>query len=210
VIELKTGFTTDLLIQATERQRVADAVYVGLPAEGLLAPGKRYDKRRRGIELLLKRLEIGLILVHFSAIADFPPTVEVALHPIPESKPRPRKKRREVILREIAGRSADYNVGGTTGIKRLNAYREQSIFLAACLEKLGPLSPAALCTLGASPKTGAMLRRNVYNWFLRQGHGVYVVQSHALTEIERDYPQALSHCRNRLRPVPESIKPDSI
>ena len=37
VIELKKGFSTDLLIQATDRQRVTDSVYVALPAEGDLA-----------------------------------------------------------------------------------------------------------------------------------------------------------------------------
>ena len=86
VIELKKGFTTDLLIQATDRQRSADSVYVALPAEGELAKRSRFSKRWRGIEHLLKRLELGLIVVTFAD--DAPPTVEVVFHPIPQPKPR--------------------------------------------------------------------------------------------------------------------------
>jgi hypothetical protein len=80
VVELKQRFSTDLLIQATDRQRVADAVYVALPADAL---GERYGKRRRGIEGLLRRLELGLILVHFDPGPDAPPAgIEVTMHPV--------------------------------------------------------------------------------------------------------------------------------
>ncbi len=198
VVELKTAFSMDLLIQAVERQTVADAVYVGLPAEGTFAKSPRYDKRRRGIETLLKRLQIGLILVHFAPEPDVPPRAEVSLDPVTEAKPKPRPRKRQTILREIAGRSGDYNVGGTTGVKRTTAYREQSIFLAACLEKHGTCSPAQLCILGATRKAGDMLFKNVYSWFVREGRGVYSLAPDAIAEMERDWLPALTFQRARV------------
>ncbi len=197
IVELKTAFSMDLLIQAMERQSVADAVYVGVPAEGTFAKSSRYDKRRRGIETLLRRLGIGLILVHFGE-GDAPPTIELALDPKTETKPRPRPRKRQTILREIAGRTGDYNVAGTTGVKRTTAYREESIFLAACLERHGASSPAQLCVRGATRKAGAMLLRNVYGWFVRGGRGVYDLAPAAIAEIERDWGPPLATHRERV------------
>jgi hypothetical protein len=198
VVELKRAFSTDLLIQAVERQRVSDAVYIALPAEGSFAPGKRYDQKRRGIETLLKRLALGLLLVHYSPTPDTLPTVEAVLHPEKEVRPRSRPKQRQRILREIAGRSDDYNVGGTTGIKRITAYREQAVFLVACLEVKGTQSPAALCVLGANKTAAKMLFRNVYGWFVREGRGLYSLAPTAISELERDYPQVLASARERV------------
>lgn len=198
VVELKTAFSIDLLIQAVERQSVADAVYVGVPAEGTFAKSSRYDKRRRGVETLLKRLQIGLILVHFAPEPDVMPFVEVSIDPLTESKPKQRPKKRQLILREIAGRSGDYNVGGTTGVKRTTAYREQALFLAACLEVYGTCTPAQLCVYGATRKAGGILFRNVYGWFHREGHGKYTLSPEAIAEMERDWLPALTFQRARV------------
>ncbi len=188
VIEMKKSFSTDLLIQAAERQRVADSVYVALPVEGSPQRRDRHSKRWRGIERLLKRLEIGLLLVHFPDDRDAPPVVELVFHPV--SVPRPRRKPgvRHAILREIAGRSGDYNVGGTGGRAILTAYREQAIFIACCLERSGPMTPRALRALGASPKTQSILFRNVYGWFERLERGVYALRPAGREEIAHAYP----------------------
>lgn len=203
VIELKKGFSTDLLIQATERQRIADSVYIAIPAEGSLAKAARYDKRRRGIEGLLKRLELGLILVHFPDDADAPPSVEVVLHPVKEVKPRRAPKVRRAVLREIRARSADYNVGGSTGRKLLTAYREQCIHLAVLLEKHGPLSPADLRAYGACEKAQNMLFKNVYDWFERLERGVYGLRARTVEELDQDWPQVTAHYRARCGESPQ-------
>ena len=189
VVELKKQFSVDLLIQATDRQRIADTVYVGLPVEGPIARWGRYDKRWRGIEHILKRLELGLILVHFPQAADLPPTVEVALHPVAEPRPRRRPKVRHLVLREIAGREAgDYNVGGSTKTAILTAYREQAIHIVCLLDKHGPLAPVALRRLGACPRTPSILLRNVYGWFDRLERGVYGLKPGTRDEIALTYP----------------------
>ena len=189
VIEMKRSFSTDLLIQATERQRVADGVYVALPVDG--DSGRhgrdRYSKRWRGIERLLKRLELGLVLVHFFEDPAATPAVEVAFHPTGTPPPRRKPKTRQAILREIAGRSGDYNVGGTSGRPVLTAYREQAVFIACCLGRLGPMTPCALRALGTSPKTQNILFKNVYNWFERLERGVYALRPDGRDEIARTY-----------------------
>lgn len=184
VIELKRGFSTDLLIQATQRQKAADAVYVALPRP----EGGRHGARWRGIEHLLKRLEIGLILVTLSGRA---PEVEIVFHPVPCDRRRSPKTRRS-ILREIAGRSGDYNLGGSAGRQLLTAYRENAIFVACCLERFGALTPRGLRALGTGPKTLSILSRNVYGWFERLDRGLYGLKPLGKTALAA-YPELVAH-----------------
>ena len=75
VVELKRGFTLELLYQALDRQRLADSVYVAvpLPKRGYMAP------HVRDMESLCRRLELGLIFVGFSSAGAA--QLDVAVHP---------------------------------------------------------------------------------------------------------------------------------
>ncbi len=168
VIELKRQITLELLIQATRRQRVTDSVYVAAPR-----PEKMPPRKWRGILHLLRRLELGLILVSFGGGKA---RVEVAFHPVPFSR-RKQAPQRRAILREMGGRSADLNAGGSTRRKLVTAYRENALRIAWRLDLLGPQCPKALRLLGTGEKTQAILADNVYGWFERVERGVY-----ALTE----------------------------
>jgi len=198
VIELKRHFSTDLLIQAVERQRVADGVYVAIPLEGDLMKQGRFGKRWRGIERLLKRLELGLILVSFPEPPDAAAIIEVAFHPIQEQRPRRKPQQRKSILREIAGRSGDYNVGGSTKRQLLTAYREQALFIAICLDRFGPTTPCNLRARGTSAKTQNILFRNVYGWFERLDRGLYAVRPQVIAHITKTWPHATAHLTARL------------
>ena len=61
-VELKTSFTLKLLLQATQRQKLTEKVYVALPAPSGM---QRFSNAFKEYEHLLKRLELGLILVFF-------------------------------------------------------------------------------------------------------------------------------------------------
>ena len=135
---------------------------------------------------------------HSPTIPDAPPLVEVVLHPVGHPKPKRNPKNRRALLREIAGRSANYNVGGTTGRKLVTAYREQAIFIACCLDKVGPTTPSKLRALGASTKVQAILFRNVYDWFDRLERGVYGLRPRGRDEIAADYAHLAEHCLRRL------------
>lgn len=189
VIEMKRGLTVDLLIQATQRQRVADSVYVAVPCSLRRRSGDE-AARWRGLEHLLKRLELGLVLV--SVEPDAPAGVEIVFHPIRHDRKRAPAMRR-AILTEIAGRSGDYNQGGQTKRPVVTAYREKAIHIACCLHRFGPLTPAALRALGTDEKTQNILYKNVYNWFERQSQGVYALGSDGRTALLSTYPDLVAH-----------------
>lgn len=167
-LELKLRPSLSLLAQAAERQEYADGVYAALPA----AAGKPRPPSARSLYRLLRRLGIGLILVHFLKRGT---RVEVVLHPEFRNRPpRFRPKRREAMLREISGRDLDLSPGGLPGGRaRVSAYRQRCVCVAAGLEQLGQASPARLRALGAPEDCGTLLSRNVYGWFERVRRGVY-------------------------------------
>jgi len=164
-VELKRRFETSLLVQAVQRQRAVDSVYVAVPRPpNLRAAGFQ------GVLHLLRRLELGLLLVSLGRT----PRVQVAQHPLPFAKRRSGAGRR-AILDEMAGRSGDFNVGGSTRRALVTAYRESAIFVACALERVGEASPRRLRALGTGERTRAILYDDVYGWFTRRDRALYAL-----------------------------------
>ncbi|GMV91344.1 MAG: hypothetical protein AMXMBFR82_11220 [Candidatus Hydrogenedentota bacterium] len=186
VIELKRSVNLTLLVQATRRQRITDSVYVAVPAP----PGGIWTKQWKGIQHVLRRLELGLILVTVQSRA---PRVNVVFHPVAFDRKKQKRARRAVLL-EIAGRSHDLNTGGSAGRKLVTAYRESAVHIACLLDARGPMSPRDLRKEGTGPKTTSILYSNVYGWFERIDRGVY-----RLTKAGRkalaDYPELVKAYR---------------
>jgi hypothetical protein len=176
IIELKKTLNLTLVVQAVRRQRMTDSVYVAIPR-----PANKWTwwKESRGVQHLLHRLELGLILV---SVDPAKPPVEVVFHPLPFARRKVAAKRR-AVLEEIARRSADYNTAGTTRTKLATAYRENAIHVACCLRVNGPSSPAVLRSMGTGPKTYSILRLNPYGWFERVGTGVYALTGHGEKDL---------------------------
>jgi hypothetical protein len=176
IIEIKKTLNLALVVQAVRRQRLTDSVYVAIPR-----PSNKWKwwKESRGAQHLLRRLELGLILV--SRQRGKPP-VEVIFHPLPFAR-RKRAVSRRAVLEEISHRSADYNRAGSTRTKLATAYRENAIFIACCLLAVGKTSPAALRAMGTGPKTLSILRFNAYGWFERVAHGIYGLGAHAASDM---------------------------
>jgi hypothetical protein len=176
IIELKKSLNLPLLVQAVRRQRMTDSVYVAIPR-----PSNKWKwwKESRGAQHLLRRLELGLILV---SLDPGKPPVEVVFHPLPFARTK-RAKSRRAVLEEIASRTADYNVAGSSRTKLATAYRENAIQIACCLFTHGKMSPAALRALGTGQKTLSILRFNAYGWFERVEHGVYTLSTHGAKDL---------------------------
>jgi hypothetical protein len=189
IVELKRTFNASLIIQATQRQKITDSVYVVLPrpASGIGTP------QWRGIRHLLRRLELGLILVSLRARKS---KVEVVFHPVPFDR-RKTKAAKRAVIREIEGRAGDFNLGGSTRTKLATAYRENAIHIACCLEKHGQLSPKQLRAMGTGDKTQSILASNFYGWFERVDRGVYALKPGAVSEIAK-HPDLLEHYRAAL------------
>lgn len=189
IIELKKNFSVDLLAQATDRQRITSGVYVALPRPKTSLRSSKW----KGIRRLLRRLELGLIFVNM----DLPkPEVEIIFHP-ELYKMRKANKAREGIIREVEGRYRDSNKGGSNRKKIMTAYRENAIFIACCLEKMGTLTAVELKELGTGPKTYSILYDNHYGWFDRVSRGHYCLNEEGRSALE-DYPEIADHYRGRL------------
>lgn len=168
VVELKLRLNLALILQATRRQRITDSVYVAVPRQELEKASRR---RQRDLRHLLRRLELGLLLVTLDSPA---PRVEAAFHPLPFQR-RKAKSAQRAMLREVEARSQDLTPGGSTRTQVITGYREAALKIACCLARFGELSPKALRRYGCCEKTGKILYNNVYGWFDRVGHGLYAL-----------------------------------
>ena len=162
VVELKRGFTLELVYQAIDRQRVADGVYVALPLpkRGYMSP------HVKDMQSLCRRLELGLIFVGFTSGGV--PQVDVAVHPKEAAVPRQNRKRRLAVIREHEARTGSVNTGGVARKKILTVYKEQALLTAKLLRDNGPLRAEDVKRLGGPPNTTAILGRNVLGWFQRE------------------------------------------
>jgi hypothetical protein len=193
VIELKRNLSVDLLVQATKRQRLTDTVYIAIPKPSYNLRSKRWTDLCH----LVRRLELGLIIVTFTGNRK---KVEIIFHPSTFDRRKilgQNKRKRDALLKEINGRSADYNVGGSNRTKIMTAYKESCIQIACYLEHSGPLSPKALTQMGTGDKTSSILAKNYYGWFERIKRGVYVISEKGKEEV-KEYPDLLSYYAQKL------------
>ena len=157
IVELKLRFTLGLVLQALDRLRVSETVYVAVPAEAL---------RRRGIRPLCRRLGLGLLAIHGPR-----QRVEVMVEPGPY-RPRHDHRRTRLLISEHARRRGDPSPGGATRVPIMTAYRQESLRIAAVL-RAGPASVAGLREAAAAPNAGRILAGDAYGWFERVERGSY-------------------------------------
>lgn len=158
VVEMKLGFNLELLLQAVDRMRAADEVWLAVPAS------RRGRDRDRRVHRLCRLIGFGLMAVDAAR-----GRVEVLAEPGPY-KPRPDRPRRAKLITEHGRRAGDPTPGGSTRQPVMTAYRQRAL---ACAERLraGPGRPRDLRDV--APDSAAILRRNVYGWFERAERGVY-------------------------------------
>lgn len=193
LIELKKSFTLTLLIQAVERQKNDASVYVAIPA-----PTSLRDKRWKKMERLLKRLELGLILVF---LEHNNPRIEIVFHPIPFA-PRRNLKLTRSILSETANRSFDLNVGGSSKRKLVTVYRENSIAIACALDILVESTAAILISnFTTSPKTSSILSDNYYGWFIKVSRGHYQLSELGKIMLTSEYQEIVDFYKNSFEKI---------
>jgi hypothetical protein len=180
IVELKTSFNVTLLYQAIERQSMTPDVYVAIPR-----PRRANDRNFRYIKHIVSKLGLGLMTV---ALDSPLMGVEVVVFPEASAGPRTTKaaaRRLKSVLNEIRGRTAEHNVGGSTGKKINTAYRERCIKIACAIEKNGDLSAKELVgSFGCEKDAYAILYKNQYGWFERVGNGRYGITERCRRELE--------------------------
>lgn len=202
VIELKKHLNMKLLIQGTKRQRLTDQVYIAIER-----PKNTFSRDWKDKLYLIRRLELGLIVVSFRGKK---PLVQVVCDPKPFNRKQSMgraKRKQKGILNEIAERSGDYNVGGSTRQKLMTAYREKNIHIACCLNLHDQLTPKTLRALGTGDKTTSILNKNFYGWFQRISRGVYGLTATGKKALE-EYPEVVRHYTQLIHKAQEEIALD--
>jgi hypothetical protein len=194
IVELKKAFNLALLLQGVDRLAMSEQVYLAFAAPVRAASWRR---DRRSVLKLCRRLGLGLLMVHPEKAL-----VEPLLDPLPY-QPRLNRKRQALLLKEFAQRVGDPNTGGQTRRPIVTAYRQNALRCAALLHRQGP-TKAALISSGTGVGTaGALLRNDVYGWFLRVERGIYdlspkgrealVLYADVLRELDGARPQTKRH-----------------
>ncbi|MEM9140058.1 MAG: DUF2161 family putative PD-(D/E)XK-type phosphodiesterase [Pseudomonadota bacterium] len=162
IVELKTSFSLDLVLQGIARQSITEDVYL---AVGKIAGGR---KRRQNVLSLCRRLGVGLMTVRLEP----KPFVDVLLDPA-AYRPRARRKSAGRLLREFRHRVGDNARGGSAKRPLMTAYRQDALRLVLVLEECGPTKASIAASRAGVPNAGTILRRDVYGWFERAERGVY-------------------------------------
>jgi hypothetical protein len=157
IVELKTSFSLQLVLQGIDRQALSDAVYLAI----------RLPTRHRGEVLTLcRRLGLGLLTVSDRR-------VEALLDPAPY-QPRKSRRRQGLLLKEFAHRVGDHNVGGSARRRPMvTAYRQDALRCIRFLEQKGPSKLARIRSETGVQRAPSMLQQDVYGWFLRVERGIY-------------------------------------
>jgi len=192
IVELKKSFNITLLYQALDRQKLTSQVYAAVPR-----PKRAHGAEYTGMIQIAKKLEIGLMTVALDSPVKH---VEILVFP-PASQVTPVKKpgRREGVLKEMAGRTIDTNLGGSTRRKLMTAYREKSIHIACAIEKNGALTAKALVQYGCDANAHGIVYQNHYGWFERVRKGVYDLTSAGRTMLAgSEFGELLAYYRSAL------------
>ena len=162
VVEMKLTFSLALVMQGVARQALFDDVYLAVPVSGARGWAVRY----RDIITLCRRLGLGLLAVKGAA-------VEAHLDPGPYA-PRKNTRHAGALLKEFAKRVGDPNTGGTVGVKRMTAYRQDALRCASVLAR-GPMKAAAVAKAAGVARAAGLMRDDHYGWFERVERGVYAL-----------------------------------
>lgn len=164
LVELKMAVNLDLILQGNERKRICPDVYLAIPQ-----PKNMGTPRWRKILRLCRALGLGLLVVSAKGL------VQPLCHPLIQA-PRKSSRNKGLLLREIQGRSGDYNIGGSRGRPLVTAYREQALQVAKHIGdgRQRPKDIVAATGIAAAP---GILQKNYYGWFQRVERGIYCLSA---------------------------------
>jgi hypothetical protein len=157
IVELKTGFNLQLLLQGVDRQSITDHVYLAIP--------EPKNSVQQDILRLCKRLGLGLLTVHGS-------WVEAHLDPAPYI-PRKSARRKAVLLKEFQRRIGDHNAGGSNKRPVVTAYRQDVLRCVKFIKDSGASRVSDIAAQAKVQRASTILRRDAYGWFFKVDRGVY-------------------------------------
>jgi hypothetical protein len=179
VVEMKTTFSLQLVMQGVARQSLFDMVYLAVPVSAQRGWALRY----RDITALCRRLGLGLLAV------DVPKACVTAhLDPAPYA-PRKSTAKAARLLREFDRRVGDPNVAGTTRTPRMTAYRQDALRCAVELGRTGPARAMHIARASGVSRAGPLMRADHYGWFERVATGTYALSPKGAAALVEHQPQ---------------------
>lgn len=181
-VELKKTLNLEVIAQAVQRQKVCDVVYIAVVKQkGLL----RKTRFKRSVEVL-KRLNIGLLLIDFSANEISLDTYISPDYPAETRKyKKPTPKLKKKLLKEFNQRELSVNVGGSTRKKQMTAYKETCYEIAKQIATLGIAAPKDIINVAlTSSQKSQVLTRNYYGWFEKIARGQYKLTPEGYLALE--------------------------
>jgi hypothetical protein len=175
-VELKTSISLKLIYQAVERQKIADAVYIAVPKSAIKSHRDSYPS----FILLLKRLSIGLLVIHTDQI-------EVVLDAKEFDLSLSRKRntaKKTKLIHEFTHLKQNVNIGGLRG-KKMTLYKEKVIKIANVLLENPILSPKQIKNYTQIEEASSILQKNYYGWFMKHARGLYGLSELGVKEIEK-------------------------
>jgi hypothetical protein len=178
VVEMKTGFSLQLVMQGVARQGLFDTVYLAVP----VSAQRGWVLRYRDIIALCRRLGLGLLAVDVATAS-----VTAHLDPAPYA-PRKSATKAARLLREFDRRVGDPNVAGTTRTPRMTAYRQDALRCAAELDRSGPARAMRVAQVTGVTRAGPLMRADHYGWFERVATGVYALSPKGAAAVVQHQP----------------------
>lgn len=176
-VELKTSISLKLIYQAIERQKVADAVYVAVPKSAI----KTHQDSYKSFILLLRRLSIGLLVIHADQVEVVLDAKEYDL----SASIRRNIKKKESLIHEFTHLKNNVNIGGKRG-KKMTLYKEKVIKIANVLLENPVLSPKQIKAFTQIEEVSSILQKNYYGWFMKFNRGLYGLSEQGVKEIEKN------------------------
>lgn len=161
IVELKTRLNLELILQAADRLRLSEQVYIAFPASAPL-----WRRHWRRVRDLCRRLGVGII-----TLSDKSLQLKVRLDPAPY-RPRGSRKNQHRLLVEFEHRVGDNNIGGSTRQKIMTAYRQDALRCATALAD-GTRQLAEIREQTTLSRAGSILQKDHYGWFERVQRGHY-------------------------------------
>jgi hypothetical protein len=165
-VELKLIINLKLMMQAVDRLKLVDLVYIAVPQKAIKALKHEY-KLFVG---LLRKLEVGLITVQEEKAL-----VVIEAIPFDSKKSRQMNKRRlQALMKEFLQRVDHPQVGGVKG-ERLTAYRLRAMKIKEVMQEGQSYSIKQLKALTMVEDVASILRHNYYGWFIKYRRGEYAL-----------------------------------
>ena len=175
IIELKTKFSLELVLQGVDRLSVSGIIYLAI----LEGPRSGLKKRRNKIIKLCRILGFGILLVTLPKNAGG--YVTQILEPLTNRASNQKKSKR--LLKEFKNRYGDPNTGGSKATPLMTAYKQNALRIVSELKNGCKTIPELRDKTGLQ-NTASILQRNFYGWFSRVDRGVYELSSIGMQSSE--------------------------